>query len=108
MQKKSLKYFATGGHTNHNEGVEMNCWKTVESFELEGNHYEIRGRRESEQNVYAVFRNERRVNGYTYTAHDLDVVPTDSELIALAKSDVENRVWERSLQALRELLKERS
>jgi hypothetical protein len=81
----------------------MDHWESIESFEFEGKLHQVKRKREIERNVYAVFRDDRRANGYTYSAHDLDLVPTDSELIAIAKSDVEHKVWERNLQALREL-----
>jgi len=81
----------------------MDCWESVESFEFDGKQHQVKRKRETERNIYAVFRDDRRANGYTYSAHDLDLIPTDSELIAIAKSDIENKVWERNLRALREL-----
>jgi len=81
----------------------MDLWETVDSFEFEGKQYQVKRKREPERSVYAVFRDDRRANGYTYSAHDLDLIPTDSELVAIAKLDVEHTVWEQNLQTLREL-----
>jgi hypothetical protein len=85
----------------------MDCWESVKSFEFEGKQRQVKKTRETERNVYAVFRDHRRANGYTYSAHDRDLIPTDSELIAIAKSDVEHKVWQRNLQALRDLREEK-
>ena len=75
---------------------------TVKMFDFDGEKYEIRRWREGERTSYAVFQGGRRANGYTYNSHDLDLVPTDAELVAFAEADIRNRIWEQGLNALRQ------
>jgi hypothetical protein len=78
----------------------------VKTFEFAGKTYEIRSERATQETLYAVFIDGKRVNGYTYTSHDLDITPTDKEMIALAKLDVIDGIWEKRLAALKSLREE--
>jgi hypothetical protein len=79
----------------------------VKTFDFNGKQYEIRRNRENEKSSYAVFQGEKRANGYTYTSYDLDLIPTDAELIAFAEADIRNGICEQGLTALRQAAEKR-
>lgn len=75
---------------------------TVKAFDFDGRKYEIRQWRENDHTFYAVFQEGKRANAYIYSSYDLDLIPTDAELISIAEADIRDGIWEKGLCALRQ------